>query len=394
MWQTLGQEKLLPRLERALALGRTAHAYLLTGPPHVGKMTLAVDLACALNCRASETGAPCGACGQCARIRRGVHPDVQTLEMQQPEDADDSAAGDPPPARRSPTRTVIGIRELKDFLAAVSLQPFEGARKVLIINDAGRLSPEAANALLKTLEEPPPQVVFLLLAYDEDELLVTIRSRCQPLALAPLSRAAMQRELTERRHTAPALAAQLYALSRGCLGWALTALADPAVLEQRQADLERLQETLAAGLETRFTYANEVARVFQSNREAGRELLALWLRWWRDLLLIKEGAADAVAANTAAGDFGDATAAADANGAGDAATAANGYKDGDADGVGNAANYLHNADCRAELQAAAAPLSTRQITRFIHRIMETQTALDRNVNPRLAMEVLMLDLPN
>ena len=373
MWQTLGQEKLLPRLERALALGRQAHAYLLTGPPHVGKMTLAVDLACAMNCRASETGAPCGACGQCLRIRRGVHPDVQTLEMQQPEDADDSAAGDPPPARRSPTRTVIGIRELKDFLAAVSLQPFEGARKVLIINDAGRLSPEAANALLKTLEEPPPQVVFLLLAYDEDELLVTIRSRCQPLALAPLSRAAMQRELTERRQAAPELAAQLYALSRGCLGWALTALADPAVLEQRQADLERLQETLAAGLETRFTYANEVARVFQSNREAGRELLALWLRWWRDLLLIKENAADA--------------ADADGNDAGDAAA-------GDADGAGNAANYLHNADCRAELQAAAAPLSTRQITRFIHRIMETQTALDRNVNPRLAMEVLMLDLPN
>lgn len=372
MWQTLGQEKLLPRLERALAQGRQAHAYLLTGPPHVGKMTLAVDLACAMNCRASETGAPCGACGQCLRIRRGVHPDVQTLEMQQPDDADDSAAGDPPPARRSPTRTVIGIRELKDFLAAVSLQPFEGARKVLIINDAGRLSPEAANALLKTLEEPPPQVVFLLLAYDEDELLVTIRSRCQPLALAPLSRAAMQRELTERRQAAPELAAQLYALSRGCLGWALTALADPAVLEQRQADLERLQETLAAGLETRFTYANEVARVFQSNREAGRELLALWLRWWRDLLLIKENAADA---------------AADGNDAGAAAA-------GDADGAGTAANYLHNADCRAELQAAAALLSTRQITRFIHRIMETQTALDRNVNPRLAMEVLMLDIPN
>ena len=391
MWQTLGQEKLLPRLERALALGRQAHAYLLTGPPHVGKMTLAVDLACAMNCRASETGAPCGACGQCLRIRRGVHPDVQTLEMQQPDDADDSAAGDPPPARRSPTRTVIGIRELKDFLAAVSLQPFEGARKVLIINDAGRLSPEAANALLKTLEEPPPQVVFLLLAYDEDELLVTIRSRCQPLALAPLSRAAMQRELTERRQAAPELAAQLYALSRGCLGWALTALADPAVLEQRQADLERLQETLAAGLETRFTYANEVARVFQSNREAGRELLSLWLRWWRDLLLIKENAADAVYAGGAGntGNSGDAYrndsgVAADAEAAGGAA----------GEGAGTAANYLHNADCRAELQAAAAPLSTHQITRFIHRIMETQTALDRNVNPRLAMEVLMLDIPN
>ena len=392
MWQTLGQEKLLPRLERALALGRPAHAYLLTGPPHVGKMTLAVDLACALNCRASETGAPCGACGQCLRIRRGVHPDVQTLELQQPDDADDAAAVDPPPARRSPTRTVIGIRELKEFLASVSLNPFEGAYKILIINDAGRLSPEAANALLKTLEEPPPQVVFLLLAQDADELLVTIRSRCQPIALSPLSRAAMQRELTERRQAAPELAAQLYALSRGCLGWALTALADPAVLEQRQADLERLQETLAAGLETRFTYANEVARVFQSNREAGRELLALWLRWWRDLLLIKEGAADA----EAAGGANDGNAAADANGAGNAAADANGAGDAaaDAESIGNAANYLHNADCRAELQAAAAPLTTRQITRFIHRIMETQTALDRNVNPRLALEVLMLDLPN
>ena len=389
MWQTLGQEKLLPRLERALAAGRQAHAYLLTGPPHVGKMTLAVDLACALNCRANGAngpndeaayaapGAPCGDCGQCRRIRRGLHPDVQLLELQQPDEADDS--GGEPPARRAATRTVIGIRELKEFLATVSLKPFEGERKVLIIDDAGRLSTEAANALLKTLEEPPPQVVILLLAQDADELLVTIRSRCQPLALAPLSRAAMQRELVENRQTPPELAAQLYALSRGCLGWALTALADPAVLEQRQADLERLQETLAAGLETRFTYANEVARVFQSNREAGRELLALWLRWWRDLLLIKEGADTAPAGDAAAGDAGN---------AGDTAAA------GNAAGYETAATYLHNTDYRAELQAAAAPLTTRQITRFIHRLTETLTALDRNVNPRLAMEVLMLDLPN
>ncbi len=122
---------------------------------------------------------------------------------------------------------------------------------------------------------------------------------------------------------------------------------DSQVLEQRDADLEKMQETLEAGLETRFTYANEVASLFGSDREAAKDLLALWLRWWRDLLLIKEGAEE----------------------------------------------FLHNSDHAESLKSQASGLSTAEIVQFINRLLETLSNLDSNVSPRLAMEVLMLNLP-
>jgi len=190
-------------------------------------------------------------------------------------------------------------------------------------------------------------VMFLLLTADEGAVLPTIRSRCQSMALVPLSKDKMVEELVSSHQITAEQAEQLFRLSRGCLGWAISALNDSQVLEQREADLEKMQETLEAGLETRFTYANEVATLFGSDRDAAKDLLALWLRWWRDLLLIKEGAEE----------------------------------------------FLHNADHDESLKSQAAGLSTAEIVQFINRLMQTLSNLDSNVSPRLAMEVLMLNLP-
>ena len=343
-WQTLGQDHLLARLEPALAQGRFSHAYLLTGPPHVGKMTLALDLARAVNCERGP-GVPCGDCSQCARIAGGLHAGVRVVGLDA-EGRDEARA----------SRTVIGIDDVKDVLRLVNLNPYEGSSAVVILDGADTMSVEAANALLKTLEEPPPQVLFLLLAQDEETVLTTIRSRCQTLPLRPLPNLAMVEWLTVRRQASPPVspppvsqeeAERLYRLSQGCLGWAIRALGDPQVLEQRQADLERMLETMQAGLETRFAYANEVASLFTSNREAARELLGLWLRWWRDLLLVKAGVDE----------------------------------------------YLHNADQPEALQACAAGLTTGQVAQFLQRLTTTTAALERNASARLALEVLMLELP-
>ena len=334
MWEVQGQEHLLGRLEPALAQQRLSHAYLLTGPPHVGKMTLAVDLARAVNCL-NGPGVPCGECAQCSRIAGGLHADVRMVGLDA-EGRDERAS-----------RTVIGIDDIKDLLRSVNLNPYEGASIVVILDGADAMSPEAANALLKTLEEPPPQVLFLLLAQDEETVITTIRSRCQSLALRPLSIRAMTGWLTTRHQMKNEEADRLYRLSQGCLGWAITALEDPQVLEQRQADLERMLETMESGLETRFAYANEVASLFSSNRQGARELLGLWLRWWRDLLLIKEGADE----------------------------------------------FIHNADQLDALRSYAAGLATGQVARVIQRLTGTIAALDRNASPRLALEVLMLELP-
>ncbi len=331
-WRTLGQDHLLARLQPALEQGRESHAYLLTGPPHVGKLTLAREIAQAVNCLQGP-GTPCGACVQCQRIADGVHADVRVVDIEFSRKVED---------RNTVTTITIGaIRELEH---SVNLNPYEGSRSVIIIAGADTMTVDAANALLKTLEEPPPGVLFLLLTDDEESLLSTIRSRCQTLQLLPMSRHQMTQFLVARHSVSEIEADRLYRLSRGCLGWALQALEDPQVLDQRQADLERMRETVAAGLDTRFTYANEVASLFSSNRPAARELLALWLRWWRDLLLVKEGAEE----------------------------------------------YLHNADQSDALRTHAATLTTAQIAAFIRRLMDTLTALDANASPRLALETLML----
>ena len=333
MWTVHGQDHLLKRLEPSLNQRRQSHAYLLSGPPHVGKMALAVNLSQAVNCLEGP-GVPCGSCTQCTRIAQGLHADVRTVAPGQGEEA------------RS-ARTMIGISDIKEVLRRVSLNPYEGSSSVVIFDGAESMTDDAANALLKTLEEPPPQVMFLLLTSNDEAVLPTIRSRCQTLTLLPLSKEQMVDRLIIDRHQTNEKAEQLYRLSRGCLGWAISAVDDAQVLEQRQADLEKMQETLDAGLETRFTYANEVASLFGSDREAAKELLALWLRWWRDLLLIKEGAEE----------------------------------------------FLHNADHADPLRSQASVLSTPQIVQFIHHLMQTLSGLDSNVSPRLAMEVLMLNLP-
>jgi DNA polymerase-3 subunit delta' len=299
----------------------------------VGKMALAIKLSQAVNCLEGP-GVPCGSCTQCTRIAQGRHADIRILAPGKGEEV------------RS-ARTVIGINEIKEALRRVNLNPYEGSTSVVILDGAESMSDEAANALLKTLEEPPPQVMFLLLTANDSAVLPTVRSRCQTLSLLPLSKEQMVERLITAHQATPEQAEQLFRLSRGCLGWAISALNDAQVLEQRQADLEKLQETLDAGLETRFTYANEVASLFGSDREAAKELLALWLRWWRDLLLIKEGAEE----------------------------------------------FLHNMDHADYLRGQASGLSTPQIVQFINRLMQTLSSLDSNVSPRLAMEVLMLNLP-
>jgi DNA polymerase-3 subunit delta' len=334
MWQVYGQDHLLRQIEPSLAQSRLSHAYLLTGPPHVGKMTLALNLAQAVNCLQGPD-IPCGSCAQCSRIAKHLHADVRVVSV--PESGEESRG----------SRTVIGIDDIKEVLRSVHLNPFEGSTSVIILDGGESMSTQAANALLKTLEEPPDNVMLLLLASDEEAVLPTIRSRCQMFALLPLSKEAMIERLTSDRQVTPEDAERLYRFSRGCLGWAIRALDDFQVMEQRLADTERMQEALDSGLETRFAYANEIASLFGSNREAARDLLALWLRWWRDLLLIKEGAQE----------------------------------------------YLHNIDQTDALRTQAAGLSTPQIVDFIRRLMGTMTALDENASARLALEVLMLNLP-
>ncbi len=333
MWQTVGHDKAIGSLRLAVENGRLSHAYLLTGPPRVGKRTLALDIARAVNCQ--ETLRPCSNCRQCDRITEGLHADVYVVGLL-PFESDESR-----------TRTAISIDQVREAQRMASLKPYEGAGRVFIFESAELLSEQAANALLKTLEEPPDQVTLVLLATAAELLPETIVSRCAVLKLRPLSLALIAEVLRDAHGTAPELAERIAVASGGRLGWALEALADASLLEARTEQLEELLAATYGTLEQRFDLASGLATRFTRDRgDAGRSL-ALWLGWWRDVMVANRGAPDLVA----------------------------------------------NVDYRQQIDAAATTLAPQQVTDAIAAINEAWDRLEANVNPRLALEGLMLRLP-
>jgi DNA polymerase-3 subunit delta' len=325
MWQVIGQDKILSLLDYGLKTNAIAHAYLLAGPRHVGKGTLAINLAQALNCDGPEV--PCGECRSCQRIREGKHADVTPVGLD--------------------SRTEIGIDDIRGLQRLANLPPYEGKCKVFIIDEAEYLSTEAANSLLKILEEPPPRVVWLLLAAEEERLLPTIISRCQRLELKPVPSERVQDVLVNSYNVDADKAKLLTQLCHGRLGWALSALADCDILEQRSQGIDRLVSLLTAGLEQRFAYAQELANQFGQGRKAGAETTEIWLDWWRDLMLVKGGCQEAII----------------------------------------------NVDYGTVLEEQARGLSLSEIREFLANLGLLQEAISKNVNPRLALEWLMLNLP-
>jgi len=163
--EVIGQEHVKEVLLAALRLGRIGHAYLFSGPRGVGKTTSARLLAMALNCDAAPDLRPCGSCESCLLVQRGDHPDVIELDAASNNSVDD-------------------VRDLRE---KVRLAPLRGGRRVWVLDEAHMLSRAAANALLKTLEEPPPGLVFVLATTEPEKLPATVLSRCQHFRFRRLS---------------------------------------------------------------------------------------------------------------------------------------------------------------------------------------------------------------
>ena len=297
----------------------------------MGKTTLALDIARAVSCDADDR--PCSECGQCRRISSGLHPDMRIVGLEK--------------ARSGRLRTLISIEQVRDVQRETSLLPYEGRYRVIIFENAELFSEEAANSLLKTLEEPPERVLIILLTTDVRALLPTIVSRCRLVQLRPVSSAAIVEILTDRKGVAPDRAQEIAGLASGRVGWAVRAAEDPDMLKRVSDVLDEVESVVRSPLTERFDYAAGLADRFPGDRRSVYSELELWLSWWRDVLLIGQQKPELVS------------------------------------NVGRTDSLRH----------AAERLSSASVTDAIRTVMRTTFLLERNVAPRLALEGMMLKLP-
>jgi len=257
-----GHENPISALKSAVAGGRLAHAYLFSGMEAIGKRTTALAFAQLINCEHPEDLDACGACSSCRKIDGGLHPDISVIAAQ---------------------GAFIRIGDIRQMQERMSFRPLEGRKRVLILDDADRMNDVAANALLKTLEEPPPFNILILVTTAPHRLPVTVVSRCRTLRFRPLSPEAVAAFLRDSAGMEATMASFLASVSGGSIGRALRMDGD-AFLESRRFVLE---EVLAETRGRLLRIFGLVGTFGGTNEEIGLKIDIL-RTFWRDVLVFKE----------------------------------------------------------------------------------------------------------
>ncbi len=264
----IGQDKALGLLKSALDSGKNAHAYLFTGPDGVGKATAALRFAAALEC-------PVGGYGDCPESRQvlsGTHPDVAIVR---------------------PDGAVLKIRQIREVGRTIGFKPFQGLRKIYILEDVNLMNDESANALLKNLEEPPDFVVFVLTAPGADGLLPTIVSRCQEIVFAPIKPALIEDWLVSKHGQTREKAGILAALANGSTGKALRLAGEDGAFDLREFILGRLPTVRSGDVLEAFSFKDELKPAVRTKEKTKNtawagEVIDIITSWYRDLLVYKE----------------------------------------------------------------------------------------------------------
>ncbi|MGQ9920857.1 MAG: DNA polymerase III subunit delta' [Desulfobacca sp.] len=261
----LGQERVLGLLKQALASGQLPHALLFSGPEGVGKASTALALAQALNCQERQPDQDaCGQCRSCRLFAAGTHPDFLLIRPE-----------------GEAVNAQIKIEQIRELRRQTGFAPFAGGWRVIVLKPAEAMNEAAANALLKTLEEPPAHNLLILIASGERDLLPTIVSRCRRLVFNALPQSVVVQQLQARRGLEVQTATLVAALHGGSLGAALAA--DPAALlaerDQMLSDLAILDgRGMGAALDWAAAKAKKGAAV--------ERFLLLAQLWYRDLLVL------------------------------------------------------------------------------------------------------------
>ena len=318
--EIIGQTRIIRLLRRALAQDLLPHAFLFTGVEGVGKKFTALTLAKVVNCLDSASGDCCDQCLSCRKAASENHPDIDLIEREGP---------------------FIKIEQIRALKRRLRFKPLEGRYRVTVINNSQHLKVEAANALLKVLEEPPADNLIILTAIETTALLPTIVSRCLHLPLQPLAAVEISAHLGKIHSVSPERAAVIARLSGGSLSRAM-ALLDEKKLGRRNLILEavaeihkcRITELLAA-----------ISRWKGDNLDLQQDLE--WLKTWiRDLLVEKFESNDSVG--------------------------------------------LLNSDFAHKTKAMASHISSDHLFQFFDLVCTVQGAIGYNINRRLSLETLIL----
>lgn len=331
-----GQEQAVQILRNALLTGTIAHAYLFYGRQGVGKHTTAISLAKALLCRQIQADF-CGSCSTCRRIDEGNHPDVYCIAP--------SAVGPGGGRVADPETGMILVDHVRELQQWLSVRSFEGGYKIAVIDGAERMNPQAANALLRTLEEPPSETVTILVSPSTAHLLPTIVSRCRKIYFPPLPRRTLEEIIGSRGGRTPEQASLLAALADGSLG-AVLAVDEEWVVAKRRYWIERLLETrtrAGGGKEAAcLSLAEEISR-----SPFMHQILEAYSLWYRDVLVARE--------------------------------------------TGEVAGLL-NQDMKDMIMSASRTTSTRECIENIELIRAVKKRIDARVNHRVVLEDLFLGL--
>jgi DNA polymerase-3 subunit delta' len=261
-WDLIGHEWAVDMLKKHVIHGTMRHAYLFAGPPGLGRRTLALRFAQALNCQSpTEPGIPCGECRNCKQIAAMQHPDLTIIQA-------DAEGG---------TMKVDQIRESRRVL---TLKPYTASYRVALFLRFHEANDSASNALLKTLEEAPSYAVLILTADNPEQLLPTIISRCEVLRLRPLQVDQVQQALEDKgfeTHQSRLIAH----ISGGRFGYARRLLESDSLLTEREERLNDLQSLISASRVEKFSYADKLSR----DKDAMRRVILIWLSYWRDVML-------------------------------------------------------------------------------------------------------------
>jgi len=322
----LGHEQQKKQLKQAWSSRRLAHAYLFTGAEGIGKRLMATALTRLIFC---DNQSGCGTCNACRRLDHNNHPDLHILE---------------------PDGTQIKIEQVRQLQQELSHPPSEAPLRVCIIDEAEKLNAAASNALLKTLEEPRENTLIILISAHYEQLLETIRSRCQRLPFARLPQNVIAQVLAEHNidnsenTLTPGSNGIIAALSAGSLKKALGSDRD-FYFEQRQKILKKLSALTPNSVIPMLELAEQLA----DNKEQLDNIIWALLSYYRDIFLIINKASPSL---------------------------------------------ITNVDMEQQLHAHARRESALSIQHKLNSILHCQYQLLRNVNKQLAMEVLLMRLTN